>query len=440
MNRMSRYSRGEPWRRFTPIAMASACTIGLWMVAAGCSDITQVQNPAVVQPPDIITPSGAASLRAGALSTLFGSFSQQSLYSGLLVDEFTVASSATLASPEDQRRLTITNPGNFPFNGLSTGRVNAILAIATLKQVGSQPTWQIGELYSLLAAAELDFAENLCSGVPLASIQGFIPSYGPTLSTHQLLSQALTDLDSAAKYTTGSDSIANLVAVLRGRIYSDSGDLADAAAAVQKVPLGFAYAAELSDTTNMNAIYQGIISYGEETVSDREGINGLPFVSAMDPRLPIITLQSNGLTVNAPANASNGSSPLILASGVEAQLLSAEAALSAGQTATWATILNNLRQNAITPSMASLTPDSTTTASSSMQLAVMFRERAFWLFATGHRMGDVRRLVRRYGLPANSVYPTGLYFGGPATYGSSVVYLVTEQDDPNYHGCLNQDP
>jgi hypothetical protein len=428
------------WSRKASGRFAS-CAMGLLIAAAGCN-ITSVQDPAIVQPPDVITPSGAASLRVGALSSLFGAFSAQSLYTGLFVDEFTFPPTIanSFAASEDERRLSASNPGNFPFNQFSGGRINAILAITTAKQVAAQPTWHIGELYALIAATELEFAEDLCSGVPIAVVQNFTPSYGPTLSTHQLLDQTLTDLDSAAKYSTGNDSIANLVAVLRGRTYSDSGDLAAASAAVQNVPLGFAYTAELSDTTNQNVIYRLIVLNGEETVSDREGINGLPFVSAADPRVTTVAVQPNGITVLAPASASNGSAPLILASGIEAQLLSAEAALATGQTSVWATILNNLRQNAITPSMSALTLDSTTSASPSMQLAVMFRERAFWLFATGHRLGDMRRLVRRYGLAANSVYPTGLYMGGPATYGSSVVYPVAEQDDPNYHGCLNLNP
>jgi hypothetical protein len=395
-----------------------------------------------VQQGDVQTASGAASLRAGALSSLFGSFSSQSLYTGLFVDEFTISysSGSGFFSAEDQRTLSATSPGGFPFGGLAAGRINAILAITTLKAVAPQPTWHIGELYALVAAAELDFAEGLCSGVPLATVQGFTPSYGPTLTAHQLLSQALADLDSAAKYSTGSDSIASLVAVLRGRTYSDSGDLAAASTAVQSVPLNFAYAAELSDTTNINIIYQQIVANGLETVSDREGISGLPFVSAADPRVPTVSLQVNGTTISAPALVSNGSIPLILTSGVEAQLIVAEANLAAGQISAWSTILNSLRQNAITPSMPPLTADSTTAASPSMQLAVMFRERAFWLFATGHRLGDMRRLVRQYKLPVNSVYPTGLYHGGPSTYGSSVVYPVSEQDDPNYHGCYNLNP
>jgi hypothetical protein len=73
-----------------------------------------------------------------------------------------------------------------------------------------------------------------------------------------------------------------------------------------------------------------------------------------------------------------------------------------------------------------------------MRVAVMFRERAFWLFGTGHRHGDLRRLVRQYGLPVNSVFPTGPYQGGPAAYGSAVVYPVAgDQYNPNYHGCID---
>ena len=28
---------------------------------------------------------------------------------------------------------------------------------------------------------------------------------------------------------------------------------------------------------------------------------------------------------------------------------------------------------------------------------LLFSERAFWMFATGHRLGDMRRLIRQYG-------------------------------------------
>lgn len=409
------------------------------LVVGGCKNLTSVENPSLVLPSDLQNPAGAENLRVGALSTLFGAFSNQAFFTGLFVDEFTVAqSSFTSFLPDDQRNLSVPTPGNFPFQSLSSGRIDAIIAIASLKQYAPQPAWHIGELWALIAATELEFSENLCSGVPLAVVNGLTPNYGPTMTRQQLVRRVLSDLDSAATHAAGSDSIASLISVLRGRALADSGDLTAASAAVQNVPLAFAYAAELNDTTDVNQIYNVVVLNQEATVSDREGTNGLPFVSAGDPRVPINTIQTNSGNIYADANALTGDVPLILASGIEGQLLEAEAALSSGQINTWTTILNGLRQNAITPAMPLLTADSTTTASPNLQLAVMFRERAFWLFETGHRMGDLRRLVRQYGLPAGSVFPNGLYLGGPSTYGSDVVYPVGgEQFDPNYHGCID---
>lgn len=419
--------------------MYSLGSLALCLAMVGCKNLTSVENQSVVLPPNLQNPAGAENLRVGALSTLFGAFSGQSLFTGLFVDEFTVSSSSFSPNlPDDQRNLSTIQAGNYPFQAMSSGRIDAIIAISYLKQYAPTPAWHIGELYALTANTELEFAENLCSGVPLAVVNGLTPSYGPTLSRQQMVRQVLTDLDSASKYTTGSDSIASLVAVLRGRALADSGDLTAAGAAVQQVPLAFSYTAELSDTTAVNQIYNEVVFNQQVTVSDREGTNGLPFVSADDPRVPITVIQGNGVNINADGNVLAGGAPLTMASGIEAQLLQAEAALSSGQVATWSNILNGLRQNAITPAMQPLTADSTTTASPSMQLAVMFRERAFWLFETGHRLGDLRRLVRQYGLPANSVFPIGAYLGGPSTYGSDVVYPVGgEQYDPNYHGCSN---
>ncbi len=50
----------------------------------------------------------------------------------------------------------------------------------------------------------------------------------------------------------------------------------------------------------------------------------------------------------------------------------------------------------------------------------LFAERAFWLFATGHRLGDMRRLIRQYGRDPETVFPTGDWFKGGLTYGTDV--------------------
>ena len=63
---------------------------------------------------------------------------------------------------------------------------------------------------------------------------------------------------------------------------------------------------------------------------------------------------------------------------------------------------------------------------------LVFRERAFWMFSTGHRTGDLRRLVRQYGRAANTVFPTGNWHKG-GNYGADVTLPVpqAEQNNPN---------
>ena len=85
----------------------------------------------------------------------------------------------------------------------------------------------------------------------------------------------------------------------------------------------------------------------------------------------------------------SSSSPSILTTGAEARLIEAEAALASGDVATWLGKLNTLRATAITPAMSPLTDPGSTDA----RVDLLFRERAFWLFLTGHRFGDLRRLM-----------------------------------------------
>jgi hypothetical protein len=76
-----------------------------------------------------------------------------------------------------------------------------------------------------------------------------------------------------------------------------------------------------------------------------------------------------------------------------------------------------------------LTLQGTTTA----QVDQLFKERAYWLFLTSHRLGDLRRLVKQYSRTVNSVFPNGPYFKG-GLYGTDVNVPVpqSEQNNPNY--------
>ena len=125
----------------------------------------------------------------------------------------------------------------------------------------------------------------------------------------------------------------------------------------------------------------------------------------------------NATPQNDQGKYANESASIPVATGVEARLIEAEAALRAGNTASWLSTLNDLRANtALTPKVfpanfpalnfAALAP----LADPGDQVSrenLMFRERAFWLYLTGHRLGDLRRLVRQYSRTADAVFPGG---------------------------------
>ena len=131
----------------------------------------------------------------------------------------------------------------------------------------------------------------------------------------------------------------------------------------------------------------------------------------------------------------NASDPIVFASGIEARLIEAEAAAQATQNATVESIHTALRAT------IGLPPEDLSGMTQNQLLNYHFAERAFWLYSTAHRQGDLRRLVRVYGRSVSDVFPTGDYFKG-GSYDSNVVFPVpqSEANNPNYVGCLDTNP
>src|SRR5690606_10679206 len=147
-------------------------------------------------------------------------------------------------------------------------------------------------------------------------------------------------------------------------------------------------------------------------------------------------LRSAGTSGGAPSlrpfKYATTDSPIVLADGIEARLIEAEAALQADDPGTWLGILNTLRADAGLglPALADPgTPDA--------RVDLHFAERAYWLFLTAHRLGDLRRLVRQYGRSIEQTFPAGLYKDGPESYGTATHFPVPieERANPNFTGC-----
>ena len=251
----------------------------------------------------------------------------------------------------------------------------------------------------------------------------------------ELFAQALADFDSALATAGGDQTMLNLARVGKGRALLGLGRFADISAAVAAVPKSFVYQTEHNSTTQQNGLATG---WPTRTVStaDLEGGTGLNFRTANDPRVP---MAANGKGTDGITNIYTDTryltvtSPIVFASGIEARLQVAEALLKAGQAQQALDTLNALRQP-----VAGLTP-LTLQATAAAQVDQLFRERAFWLYLTGHRLGDLRRLIRAYGRAQNTVFPVGSYRGAQQ-YGSDINFVMplAELNNPNFKGCLDR--
>jgi hypothetical protein len=232
-------------------------------------------------------------------------------------------------------------------------------------------------------------------------------------------------------------SVQDLAAVGLARAQVDKGLFAAAATTVQAVPTNFQYLSEHSaaplDLANAVSVY-GVSGTsdpgGSISVADMEGGNGLPYQTANDARVPFVDTGHLGLDQTTPQfdvmKYPELDAPVVVADGIEARLIEAEASLQAGDIPGMMLKLQDLRDNAITPALPTLgTPAGLTDAADTL-----FSERAYWLYGTGHRLGDMRRLITQYGRTANTVYPIGPYLRG-GSYGTLVDFPVPTDEDAN---------
>jgi hypothetical protein len=339
---------------------------------------------------------------------------------------------------EFDQRLVAVNNGSLEtiFFRLHKARVGAEAAAQALQRYATDPTTNSGipEALSLAGYTYIFFAEDFCSGVPYSTIVNDKVVPGPADSTVGSLRTAIARFDSAlaSPAVTVDPRIQYLAQVGKARTLLNLGKADSAAAAVAGVPTDFQYFTEHSGSplTLANAIFiYGVSgpSGGSISVADSEGTVGLPFRSANDPRVPWVDTGHLGLDQTTPQfdvlKYPAISSPVVLADGIEARLIEAEAQLQAGSAAGMNGILNTLRA---TISLGNL-PVPATAAEAQDQL---FSERAFWMYATGHRLGDLRRLVRQYGRTVDQVFPTGPYLRGGA-YGTRVAFPVPASEDQN---------
>ena len=412
--------------------------------------MVEVTDPDIVTPESLNSEAGIQTLRAGSLGDLAVAMSGSAaghgattgliVMSGLMADEYSYSGTFPTRREADTRNLQDINGDiNTIYGNLHRSRTGAETTIDLLANFGGNPEVE-SEMQSIVGYAYVMFAETFCGGVPFskAPADGGELIYGEPLTTEQMFNAAVEWFDQAITNAGSNDKLANLGRLGKARSLLGLGQIDAAAGEVSAVPSDFVYNIEQSDNSRRqeNGIYIMTTVRRQFSIADGKGGNGLMYRSAMDPWTPWdggtefgqddITLYYNQLKFNS------SSVPVALASGIEARLIEAEAAASADDAQTVENIHNELR------AAMGLSELDLSGISGEDLLLAHFSERAFWLFSTGHRLGDLRRLVDVYDMMPSSVFPWGPYFKG-GEYNPNLKFLVpqSESNNPNYVGCLD---
>src|SRR6266542_358268 len=357
---MTAASRGARVRR-TVSAVSLAISVAGTLALGACSptDVLQVRDPDVINPEDVQSAAGANAVRLGALARLNsatsgGSSGSEGLFllSGLFADEWNNGDSVIARWEVDQRSITPQN--NFLTDVdrmLHRARLAATQAVGFLKQFNpTGPVADVAEMYFVRAFVENAVGEHYCNGLVLSTVVNGAEVYGSPATTQVAFETALAHADSGLALITGTSTadvkIKSALAVIKGRILLNLNRPAEAGAAVAAVLTSFKYQNLHSQTTNDNAIWTYNNIARRYSVSTVEGINGLNFATASDPRLPICqggdaVCKANGTTINQRDDKSAfpiyvqliwpvRDASVTIAGGVEARMIEAEAAFKAG--------------------------------------------------------------------------------------------------------------
>jgi len=454
------------------------------LAALGCGAL-DVQNVDIVDPGTLTGTPSIAAFRNGAIGDYAfavdgdnGVNEGQILVSGSFADELVNSETFPTRIEYDRRTIDVKN-GTLTtvFRNIQRARRSAEygaakIAVATpAAQLRGQ--FRIPELLSLAGFTYIFLGENYCSGVPVGDFadDGTL-QFGDQFTTTQLFQRAVERFDSALAFPDSAPNVKvrRLAAVGKGRALLDMGQYAAAAAAVAGIPTNFSYSTTHTAATNRqhNGIFRFGITNERFSMADLDGGNGLNFRTANDPRVLTRRSPANDLGFdNATPQWDEGkyypeTDSVQVATGVEARLIEAEASLAAGDAATWLTTLNTLRSTTslikAVPTVASgelpfvpgpalqpLVDPGTATG----QQDLMFRERAFWMYLTGHRLGDLRRLVRQYGRTPESVFPggggqpyivNGNNKGGNFGTDYNLPVPFDELNNPKFLSCYDRNP
>jgi hypothetical protein len=317
------------------------------------------------------------------------------------------------------------------------------------------------------AFAEMTMANDYCNGIPLSSQDstGALIFDVPRTDAY-VFDKAVASADSGLALipatATGTQEllVRRALLITKARALLGLNKVAEAAALVPStgpaaspgsfVPTSYSYDLTYATSSGDVTLWSQPRSSRRYTVGDSlEGRgrnllvkNAVPFFSAKDPRVPVTytvsnggkdtTISQDGLIPSRTTTLWGRSSTVAAVNGLDARLIEAEGRLRANDIAGMMTILNALRAappklNDITPAAMPALP---APATQDAAVSLYFREKAFWQFGRGYRLGDLRRLVRQYNRPQDQVFPVGVHYRG-GNYGTDVNLPVPQAEENN---------
>jgi hypothetical protein len=448
--------------------VARAVTLG--GIVAGGVLACDAKQPLVVKDPDVAPPSvgtGPGSLpllRAGTLAdfqlAVVGGANVSNNgnegianWTAIFTDEFDTHDTFPTRTEMDVRDATATNSSiSAQFLNMGAVHNDAVRALAQFAQFGASTTGH-AEMLNVDGMMYVYTAELFCSGVPFSTVDintGKV-TFSQFLQTDQMLDTAVARFQAAHQALVGdtSDTPGDIrlenefATVATARALLDNGQVAmaaDTAASMTDASFSYQILTSVNTTRQENGIWNftaaaaGIQAFG---VADQKNTNGLPHLSSPDPRVPFRQSAAPAENGDVPffeqLKFPLSSSPFVVADYTEAQLIVAEGDVSAGNYAAGRVVLDALRGTIGLDTLPNFV-DSTAKA----QMRQLLTERAEWMYLTGHRLGDWRRMLRSpYKDPPFSFVQDDVFGIVPAP-GNNILSLPTPQQtnpNPNYVAC-----
>lgn len=448
--------------------LGSGYVLFLLFTLASCnlSDITnsaKTIDGEMIPPDRIESPEGARWVYLGAVGKFNQYLGLQATSVAIFTDELALLPDLEQISIDVRANLDVVNrPGPYVISSTTSSsqatRVQLEQAIQLLdKYSGVSGNPMKAHAYALLSLTYTMIADVTCSGYAISESKWggeFIP--GRALSTDSLYARAIAIAEKGLAIETDSLPLTLLLKGVKARALNSQGRYKDASDMVSDVPDIFAIsevflASKTGVDTSLKYFPQISLEPARYTILNNKGGNGLDWVAALgsqqDMRVPVRADGQGNFIYPLNTDFSFSSRSVSYFSGVEARLIEAEYYLDAGQVPQFIERINSVRRLYKLRSGAQLA-DTTDPGSPSGRIDLLFRERAYTFYATGRRLGDLRKLTRRYGRDPENVWPIGPSEGKLIlTYGNNYVFVPEVQglgeeatNNPNYEACESYEP